>query len=186
MGERLQRRIAPRPQSQPSTSPVQRQISEPSKDKVIDLTAASSSEDSLITAPQLELVEAPVSAPQGLAPTKVMIMQPPTNSASTSSTGVLATPHDSSTQLKPQTIGDAPQVAVQGPASTDHAEDSDHTAQANSDSTRSSGRSKKPTRFFGDPLRHSVKIVTESVPVEPFLHLTIISRFRRNSQMKKF
>ena len=45
VGERLQRRIAPRPQSQPSTSPVQRQTSEPSKGKVIDLTAESSSED---------------------------------------------------------------------------------------------------------------------------------------------
>ena len=175
--ERLQRRIAPRPQSQPSTSPVQRQISEPSKGKVIDLTADSSSEDSFITGPQLELVKTPVSAPQSLAPAdvilKVPIVQPLTNSASTSSVGVLATPHDSSTQLKPQTSGDDPQVAVQDPASTDHAEDPDHAAQANTDSTQSSGRSKKPTRFFGDPLRHSVKSVTESVPVEPSPQLPV-------------
>ena len=152
MGEQLKRRIAPRPQSQPSTSPVQRQISEPSKCKVIDLTAESSSEDSLITGPQLELVEAPVTAPQGLASadvtSKVTIVQPPTSPTSSSSTGVLATPHDSSTTLMPQTSGDPPQVAVQCPVATDDAEDSDQTAQAKSDSTRSSGQSKKPTRFF--------------------------------------
>ena len=116
-------------------------------------------------------MEAPVSAPTRLAPADVApiipIVQPPTNSASMSSTAVLATPHDSSTQLKPQTSGDDPQVAVQGPASTDHAEVSDHAAQVKSYSTRSSGLSKKPTRFFGNPLRHSVKSITESVPVEP-------------------
>ena len=68
VGERLQRQIAPRPQSQLSTTPATRRTNEPSKGKVIDLTAESSSEDSLITGPQLELVEAPVTSPQGLAP----------------------------------------------------------------------------------------------------------------------
>ena len=49
VGERLQRRIAPRPHSQQSTSPVQRQTSEPFKGKVTNLTAESPSKDSLIT-----------------------------------------------------------------------------------------------------------------------------------------
>ena len=173
VGERLQRRIAPRPHSQPSTSPIQRQTSEPSKGKVIDLTAESSSEDSLITGPQLELVEAPGHALQSSAQadvsTQTTILQPPTTSASTSSTGILATPYVSSSQSKPHTsgephtLGDDPYVEVQGAAITDPAEAIDH---AKSDSTRSSGRSKKPTRFFGDPLRHSVKSVTKSVNIE--------------------
>ena len=154
MVERLQRRIAPRPQSQPSISPIQRQTSEPSKCKVIDLTAESSSEDLLITGPQLELVDAPGSVPQRLASAEVTpqitIAQPPTNPASTSSTGALATPLDSSTQSKPQTSADDSHVTVQDAATTDHAV---ATVQAKSDSTRSSGWSKKPTRFFGDPLR---------------------------------
>ena len=134
VGERLQRRIAPRPQSQPSTFPVQRQTSEPSKGKVIDLTAESSSEDSLITGPQLELVEAPGSAPQRLAPAdatpQITIAQPPTNPTGTSSTGALATPLDSSTQSRPQTSGDDSHVTVQDAATTDHAEATD---QAKSD-----------------------------------------------------
>ena len=82
----------------------------------------------------------------------------------------MATPHDSPTTLKPK---DAQQVTVQGPAASDHAEDSNQTTQAKSDSTRSSGRSKKPTRFSGDPLRHSVKSVTESVPAEPSSQLRV-------------
>ena len=162
MGERLQRRIAPRPQSQPS----QRQISEPPRCKVVDLTAESSSEDSLITGPQLELVEAPVTAPQGLAhaddTSKVPVVQPLTNPASTTSTGVQATPQDPPITLQPQTSGTVPQTATQGPAATGHTEDGDPTTQSTSDSTRSSGRSEKPTRFYGDPLRHSVKSVSES------------------------
>ena len=85
VGERLQRRIALRPQSQPATTSATRHSNEPSKGKVIDLTAESSSEDSLITGLQLELVEAPVSAPQGLAPviatSNTPIVDPPTNPA---------------------------------------------------------------------------------------------------------
>ena len=170
VGERLQRWIAPRPQSQPSTSPDQR----PSKGKVIDLTAESSSEDLLITGPQLELVEAPGSAPQRLASAdstpQITIAQPPTNPSRTSSTGVLATPLDSSTQSKPQTSGDDSHAIVQDAATTDPAEATD---QAKTDSTRSSGRSKKPTRFLSDPLRHSVKNVTESVPIESLPQLPV-------------
>ena len=165
VGERLQRRIASWPHSQPSTSPIQRQTSEPSKNKVIDLTAESSSEDSLIIGPQLELVDAPVSAHQSAAQSdvspQITTMQPPTASASASSTGVSATPHDLSTQSGPHTSGDDQRVEVQGAATTDPTEVTDI---AKCGSTRSSGRSKKPTRFFGDPLRHSVKSVTESVP----------------------
>ena len=105
VGERLQQRIAPRPQSQPSTSPATKHINEPSKGKVIDLTAESSSEDSLITGPQLELVEAPVTTPQGLAPavvtSKASVDHPLTNPASTSSTGAQATPQDPPITLQP-------------------------------------------------------------------------------------
>ena len=170
VGERLQRRIALRPQSQPFTSPALRQTNEPSKCKVIDLTAESSSKDSLITGPQLELVEAPVTAPQELASadatSKAPVVHPLTNPASTSSTGVQATPQDMPIQLQPQTSSTVPQAAAQDPAATGHTEDGDSTTQSTSDSTRFSGRSKKPTRFYGDPLRHSVNSVTESDPAE--------------------
>ena len=161
VGERLQRHISPRPQSQPSPSPAQRQISEPPKCKVIDLTAKSSSEDSLITGPQLELVAAPVTAPQALAPAdvtlKAQVVQPLTNPASTTSTGVQARPQDPPITLQPQTSGTVTQTATQGPAATGHTENGDPTTQSTSDSLRSSGRSKKPTRFYGDPFRYSVK-----------------------------
>ena len=196
VGERPQRRIAPRPQSQPYTSPAQRQVSEPSKCKVIDLTAESSSEDSLITGPQLELVEAPVTAPQGLAPadatSKAPVTQPLTNPASTSSTGVQATSQDPPITLQPQTSSTVPQAAAQGPVATGYMEDGDPATPSTSDSTRCSGRSKKPTRFYGDPLRHSVKSITESDPAEsssqqPIPEQTITTPFtpivRKGSQL---
>ena len=162
VGERLQRRIAPRPQSQLSTTPATRQTDEPLKGKVIDLTAESSSEDSLITGPQLELVEAPVTTPQGLAPVIVTSQAPITNSptypALTSPTGALATPQD-----QPETSD----TAAKDTAATGHLEVDNPTSQPSSESNRSSNRSKKPTRFYGDPLRHSVKSVTDSDPAEP-------------------
>ena len=131
VGERFQRRIAPRPQSQPSTSPAPRQINEPSKCKVIELTGESSSEDSSITGPQLELVEAPVTAPQGLAPADATsiapVVHPMTNPASTSSTGVQATPQDPPITLQPLISGTVPQAAAQGPAATGHTEEGDPT-----------------------------------------------------------
>ena len=168
--ERLQRRIAPRPQSQPSTSSATRPIAEPPKGKVIDLTAESSSEDSLITGPQLELAEAPVTTPQGLAPaiatSKAPVVHPLTNSASTSPTGARAKPKDPPITLQPQISGTVPQVAAPDPAATGHAEVDGPTSQSTSDSNRFSNRSKKPTRFCGDPLRNSVKSVTESDPAE--------------------
>ena len=170
VGEQLQRRIAPRPQSQPSTSPATSHIKEPPKGKVIDLTAESSSEDSLITGPQLELVEPPFSTPQGLAPTvvtsKAPVVHPLTNPASTSPTGAQATPKDPPITHQPQISGTVPQAAAEDPAATAHAEVGNPTSQSTSDSNRSSNRSKKPTRFYGDPLRHSVKSVTESDPAE--------------------
>ena len=193
VGERLQRRIAPRPQPQPSASPAQRQKSEPPKCKVMELTAEPSSEDSLITGPQLELVEAPVTAPQGLAPadvtSKALTVQSLTNPAST---GVQATPQDPPITIQPQTSGTVPQTATQGPAATGHTEDGDLTTHSTSDSTRSSGRSQKTTRFSGDPLRHSVKSVTESDPAEsssqqPIPKQTITTPFtpivRKGSQL---
>ena len=162
MGERLQRRIAPRPQSQLSTTPATRQTDEPLKCKVIDLTAESSSEDSLITGPQLELVEAPVTTPQRLGPVIVTsqapIINPPTNPALTSPTGALATPQD-----QPETSD----TAAKDTAATGHLEVDNPTSQSSSEFNRSSNRSKKPTRFYGDPLRHSVKSVLESDPAEP-------------------
>ena len=170
VGERLQRRIAPRPQSQLSTIPATRQTNEPSKGKVIDLTAESSSEDSLITGPQLELVEAPVTTPQGSAPvivtSKAPIINPPTNPALTSSTGAQATPQDQPITHQTQTSDTVPQTATKDPAATGHMEVDNPTSQSTSESNRSSNRSKKPTRFYGDPLRHSVKSVTESDPAE--------------------
>ncbi|XP_063724387.1 uncharacterized protein LOC134852038 [Symsagittifera roscoffensis] len=170
VGERLQRRNAPRPQSQPSTSSATRPIAEPQKGKVIDLTAESSSEDSLITGPQLELVEAPVTTTQGLAPvvatSKAPVVHPLTNSASTSPTGARATPKDPPITLQPQISGPVPQAAAPDPAATGHADVDVPTSQSTSDSNRSSNRSKKPMRFYGDPLRHSVKSVTESDPAE--------------------
>ena len=165
VGERLQRRIAPLPQSQISTTPATRQTNEPSKGKVIDLTAESSSEDSLITGPQPELMEAPVTTPQGLAPvivtSKAPSINPPTNPALTSPTGALATPQDQPITHQPQTSDTVPQTAAKDPAKVDNP-----TSQSTSESNRSSNRSKKPTRFYGDPLRHSVKSVTESDPAE--------------------
>ena len=170
VGERLQRRIAPRPQSQLSTSPATRHTNEPSKGKVIDLTAESSSEDSLITGPQLELVEALVTTPQGLAPmivtSKAPVINPPTNPALTSSTGAQATPQDQPITHQPQTSNTVPQTAAKHPAATGHMEVDHPTSQSTSESNRSSNRSKKRTRFYGDPLRHSVKSVTESDPAE--------------------
>ena len=122
MGERLQRRIAPWPQSQPSTSLATRHTNELSKGKVIDLTAESSSEDSLITGPLLELVEAPVTTPQGLAPvivtSKAAVINPLTNPASTSSTGAQATPQDQPILLQPQISGTVPQTAAKDRAAT--------------------------------------------------------------------
>ena len=73
-------------------------------------------------------------------------------------------PLEPPTQSGPQTSGDGQHGEAQGAATTEPTEVAD---QARSDSTRSSGRSKKPTRFFGDPLRHSVKSVTESESTEP-------------------
>ena len=170
MGERLQRRIAPRPQSQPSTSLATRRTNEPSKGKVIDLTAESSSKDSLITGPQLELVEAPATAPQGMDPvivtSKTPVINPLTNPALTSSTVTQATPQDQPVTLQPQISGTVPQTTAQDPVVTGHTEVDDPTSQSTSESNRSSNRSKKPTRFYGDPLRHSVKSVAESDPAE--------------------
>ena len=77
---------------------------------------------------------------------------------------VLATPHVSSSQSKLHTSADDPLVEVQGTAITDPANEA--TDHAKSDSTRTSGRSTKPTRFFDDPLCHSIKSVTESLPIE--------------------
>ena len=141
-------------------------------------------------------MEAPVTAPKGLAPadvtSKAPVVQPLTNLASTTSTGVQATPQDRPTTLQPQTSGTVPQMATQGPAATGHTEDGDPTTQSTSDSTRSSGRSKKPTRFYRDPLRHSVKSVTESDPAEsssqePIPKQTITTPFtsivRKGSQL---
>ena len=68
--------------------------------------------------------------------------------------------------LQTQISGTVPQAAAQDPAATGHAEVGNPTSQSTSDSNRSSYRSKKPTRFYGDPLRHSVKSVTESDPAE--------------------
>ena len=137
---------------------------------MIDLRAESSSEDSLITGPQLVLVEAPVTTPQGLAPavatSKAPVFHPLTNSASTSPTGAQATPKDPPITLHPQISGTVPQAAAPDPAATGHAEFDVPTPQSTSDSNRSSNRYKKPTRFYGDPLRHSVKSVTESDPAE--------------------
>ena len=162
VGERLQRRIAPRPQAQLSTTPATRQTDESLKGKVIDLTAESSSEDSLITGPQLELVEAPVKTPQGLAPvidtSEAPIINPPTNPALISPTGALATPQD-----QPETSD----TAAKDTADTGHLKVDNPTSQSSSEFNRSSNRSKKPTRFYGDPLRHSVKSVTESNSAEP-------------------
>ena len=133
---------------------------------MIDLTAESSSEDSLITGPQLELVEAPVTTPQGLAPAVVTSKAPVVHSLlnpdSISPTGAQATPKDQPITLQPQISGTVPPTATQDPAATGHAEVGDPTSQSTSNSNRSSNRSKKPTRFYGDPLRHSVKSVTES------------------------
>ena len=166
MGERLQRQIAPRSQSQLTTTPAKRHTNEPSKGKVIDLTAESSSEDSLITGPQLELVEAPVTSPQGLAPaivtSKAPIINPPTNPALTSPTGALATPQD-----QPQPSDTVPQTSAKDPAATGHMEVDNPTSQSSSEFNRSSNRSETPTRFYGDPLRPSVKSVTESDPAGP-------------------
>ena len=63
VGDRLQKRIAPRPLSQKSTSPVMRNTSDPVGGKVVDLTAESSSEDSITAGPSLEIIEAPGIAP---------------------------------------------------------------------------------------------------------------------------
>ena len=137
---------------------------------MIDLTAESSSEYSLITGPQLELVEAPVTTPQGLAPvivtSKAPVINPPTNPALTSSTGAQATPQDQPITHQPQTFDTVNQTAAKDPAATGHMEVDNPTSQSTSESNRSSNRSKKPTRFYGDPLRHSVKSVTESDPAE--------------------
>ena len=142
MGKRLQRQIAPRPQSQLSTSPATRHINELSKGKVIDLTAESSSEDSLITGTQLELVEAPVTTPQGLAPavvtSKAPAVHPLTNPASTFTTGAQATPQVPPITLQPEISGTVPQAAAQDPAATGNTEVGDPTSQSTSDSNRSS------------------------------------------------
>ena len=135
---------------------------------MIDLTADSSSEDSLITGPPLEIVEAPVSATQIAAQLndspQTTTMPLTTATSPTSSKEILATPLEPPTQSRPQTSRDGQHEEVQGAASTEPTEVTD---QARSDSTRSSGRSKKHTRFFGDPLCHSVKSVTESESTEP-------------------
>ena len=110
---------------------------------MIELTAKSSSEDSFITGPQLELVAAPVTAPQALAPadvtSKAQVVQALTKPASTTSTGVQARPQDPPITLQPQTSGTVPQTATQGPAATGHTENGDPTTQSTSDSTRSRG-----------------------------------------------
>ena len=129
MGERLQQRIAPRPQSQPATTSATRQSNEPSKGKVIDLTAESSSEDSLITGPQLELVEAPLSTPQGLAPviatSTTPIVDPPTHPDLTSTTGAVEPPQD-----LPQTSDKVPQTATEDSANPGNMEVDNPTSQS--------------------------------------------------------
>ena len=102
-----------------------------------------------------------------------------TVTASASTTDPLPTPHESSTQSGPHTSGNGQQDEIRGAATTVPPEVTD---SAKSDSTRSSGRSKKTTRFFGDPLCHSTKSVTESVPTEsspqePTLEQTIANPF---------
>ena len=123
------------------------------------------SEDSLITGPQLELVEAPVSTPQGLAPviatSTTPIVDPSTHPDLTSTSGAVTPPQD-----LPQTSDKVPQTATEDSANTGNMEVDNPTSQSSSE-FRSSNRSKKPTRFYGDPLRHSVKSVTESDPAEP-------------------
>ena len=130
------------------------------------MTAESSSEDSLVTGPQLELVEAPVATPQGLAPvittSNTPIFDPPTIPALTSPTGAVTPPQD-----QPQISDTVAQTAAEESANTGHMEVDNPTSQSSSEPNRSSNRSKKPTRFYGDPLRHSVKSVTESDPAEP-------------------
>ena len=134
---------------------------------MIDLTAESSSEDSFITGPPLEIVEAPGSTPQGAAQVndspQTTTMPLTTATAPVLSKEILATPPETPTQSGPQTSGDGQHGEVQGAATSEPTEVTD---QARKDSTRSSGRSKKPTKFFGDPLRHSVKSVTESESTE--------------------
>ena len=115
----------------------------------------------MITGPQLDVVEAPSLARDSPQTTNMPLT---TATAPVSSTETLAKSHEPSDQSEPQTSGEGQHEEVQGAATT---EPTDVTDQAKSDLTRSSGRSKKPTRFFGDPLRHSVKSVMESVSTEP-------------------
>ena len=161
IGEKLQRRIASRTPFQKSTSPVVRQTSEPVRGTLLNLTADSSSEDLVTAGPSLELIEAP-----GLAPHRsdqaTGRPQTPTLPLSDTPAPVLpeatsATPLESSTQTGPPKSADVQSEATTLPASSN---------QARSDTTRSSGRSKKPTTFFGDPLCHTVKSVTEKETVE--------------------
>ena len=168
--ERLQRRIALRPQSQPSTSPAPRQTNELSKCTCyiasrfgsrgcyIESSGCTSSDK-----PHLDIFHRSSSNASGSA-------------------------HHTSAK----DFGTVPQTATQGPAATGHTEDGDPTTQYTSDSTKSSGRSKKPTRFYGDAFRHSVKSVTDSDPAEfssqqPIPEQTITTPFtptvRKGSQL---
>ena len=191
MGKRLQRQIAPRPQSQSSTSPATRHINELSKGKVIDLTAESSSGDSLITGTQLELVEAPVTTPQGLAPavvtSKAPVVHPLTNPARHLPQGLkqrlrFRPSHFSQRfpapflrlQLRTRLLLVIRRLAIPPP------------------NLRAIPTDLLMTRLYGDPLRHSVKSVTESNPAEsssqrPITEQTITTPFtpivRKGSQV---
>ena len=125
-------------------------------------------------------MEAPATAPQGSDPvivtSKTPVIIPLTNPAPTSFTGTQATPQDQPVTFQPKIAGTVPQTTVQDPVVTGHTEVDDPTSQSTSESNRSSNRSKKPTKFYGDPLRHSVKSVAESDPVESSSQRQIIKQ----------
>ena len=134
---------------------------------MIDLTAESSRGDSVTAGPSFELVEARrVAPPQSYQKTglsQTNIPPPPETHAHVMSEAASSAPPETSTS----------EISIQaGPLTSSYVRDDVATEpssndQGRSESTRSSGRSKKPTRFFGDPLRHSVKVVEESDNHEP-------------------
>ena len=125
------------------------------------LTAESSSEDSITAGPSLEIFEAPRLAPQSAVQeedspqtfTLPLAAQP----SPVLPEATLATPLEPLTQTGPPTSVNVQSEEVQGEDTTEPTGND----QARSNSTRSSGRSKKPTRFFGEPFRHSVKSIKE-------------------------
>ena len=107
---------------------------------------------------------------------KTPVIIPLTNPAPTSFTGTQATPQDQPVTFQPQIAGTVPQTTAQLPVVTGHTEVDDPTSQSTSESNISINRSKKSTRFYGDPLRHSVKSVAESDPVESSSQQPIIEQ----------